>query len=80
MRYFYSEGGFQEFTLGSAEWFWLIAAAATTGGAILAGIVLSRGGLAADACTEKLQEIAGALDLQQRHAVLDVQVDDLAHP
>ena len=48
MRYFYSEGGFQEFTLGGAEWFWLIAAAATAVGAIVAGFVLSRGVLAAD--------------------------------
>ena len=61
MRYFYSEGGFQEFTLGGAEWFWLIAAAATAVGAIVAGFVLSRGVLAADAGTEKMQEIAGAI-------------------
>jgi len=61
LRYFYSEGGFQEFTLGGAEWFWLIAAAATAVGAIVAGFVLSRGVLAADAGTEKMQEIAGAI-------------------
>ena len=61
MRYFYSEGGFQDFTLGSAEWFWLIAAAATAVGAIIAGFVLSRGVLAADAGTPKMQEIAGAI-------------------
>ncbi len=61
MRNFYSEGGFQEFTLGSAEWFWLIAAAATAVGAIIAGFVLSRGVLAADAGTPKMQEIAGAI-------------------
>jgi len=61
VRYFYSEGGFQEFTLGSTEWFWLIAAAATAVGAIIAGFVLSRGVLAADAGTEKMQEIAGAI-------------------
>ncbi len=62
MRHFYSEGGFQEFTLGNAEWFWLIAAAVTAVGAIVAGFALSRGVLAADAGTAKMQEIAGAIE------------------
>jgi len=61
LTYFYSEGGYQEFTLGSTEWFWLIAAAVTAVGAIVAGFALARGVMAADAGTAKMQEIAGAI-------------------
>ena len=61
MTYFYSEGGYQEFTFGSTEWFWLIAAAVTAVGAIVAGFALARGVMAADAGTPKMQEIAGAI-------------------
>jgi K(+)-stimulated pyrophosphate-energized sodium pump len=59
--YYLSEGGFQEFTLGSTEWYWLIFAAVTAVGAIIAGFALSRGVLAADAGTAKMQEIAAAI-------------------
>ncbi|HEU4318640.1 MAG TPA: sodium-translocating pyrophosphatase [Acidimicrobiia bacterium] len=56
-----SEGGFQEFTLGSAEWIWLIVAAATALLALLVGVLLARGVLAADQGTAKMREIAAAI-------------------
>jgi K(+)-stimulated pyrophosphate-energized sodium pump len=57
-----AEGGYQEFHLGSTEWFWLFFAAGTAVLALLVGFVLRRGVLAADAGTEKMQEIAGAIE------------------
>ena len=57
-----AEGGYQEFHLGGTEWFWLIASAGTAVLALLVGFVLRRGVLAADAGTEKMQEIAGAIE------------------
>jgi K(+)-stimulated pyrophosphate-energized sodium pump len=56
-----AEGGYQEFTLGSTEWMWLIIAAATAVIALLVGLVLARGVLAADQGTVKMREIAGAI-------------------
>ena len=56
-----AEGGFQEFTLGTTEWWWLIFAFATSLLAIVVGFLLSRGVLRADQGTEKMREIAGAI-------------------
>ncbi|HZN13302.1 MAG TPA: sodium-translocating pyrophosphatase [Acidimicrobiales bacterium] len=56
-----AEGGYQAFKLGGTEWFWLFASAATAVLAIVMGFVFMRGVLAADAGTEKMQEIAGAI-------------------
>src|ERR1043165_3916878 len=56
-----SEGGFQEFTLGGAEWFWLAFSGATALLAILVGFYLMRGVLAAVQGTPKMIEIAKAI-------------------
>ena len=56
-----TEGGFQEFTLGTTEWWWLFFALATSLLAIVVGFFLSRGVLRADQGTEKMREIAGAI-------------------
>jgi K(+)-stimulated pyrophosphate-energized sodium pump len=56
-----AEGGWQEFTLGPTEWMWLWIAAATAILALLVGVALSRGVLAADKGTAKMQEIALAI-------------------
>jgi K(+)-stimulated pyrophosphate-energized sodium pump len=56
-----AEGGYQEFVLGSAEWFWLWVAAATAVLALLVGVILSRGVLKADQGTPAMQEIAGSI-------------------
>ncbi|HLF59589.1 MAG TPA: sodium-translocating pyrophosphatase [Acidimicrobiia bacterium] len=56
-----AEGGFQEFTLGPTEWWWLGFALATSLLAIVVGLLLSRGVLRADQGTEKMKEIAGAI-------------------
>ncbi|MEX2653181.1 MAG: sodium-translocating pyrophosphatase [Acidimicrobiia bacterium] len=56
-----AEGGFQEFTLGSTEWWWLGFAMAASLLAIVVGFLLSRGVLRADQGTEKMREIAGAI-------------------
>ncbi|MGH2807361.1 MAG: sodium-translocating pyrophosphatase [Actinomycetota bacterium] len=56
-----AEGGYQEFTLGGTEWFWLIFAAVTALIAIAVGFQLSRGVLAADQGTPKMMEIAKAI-------------------
>jgi K(+)-stimulated pyrophosphate-energized sodium pump len=55
------EGGWQEFTLGSTEWLWLWIAAGTAVLALVVGAVLTRGVLRADAGTEKMQEVALAI-------------------
>ncbi len=58
---FAAEGGYQEFTLGTAEWTWLVISAATAILAILVGGLLARGVLAADQGTPKMKEIAAAI-------------------
>jgi K(+)-stimulated pyrophosphate-energized sodium pump len=56
-----AEGGYQAFTLSSTEWGWLIFAGAVSIVALLLGVVLMRGVLAKEQGTEKMQEIAGAI-------------------
>jgi K(+)-stimulated pyrophosphate-energized sodium pump len=56
-----AEGGYQEFVLGSAEWAWLIISAVTALVALGVGFLLSRGVLRADQGTEKMKEIAAAI-------------------
>ncbi len=56
-----AEGGFQEFTLGGAEWFWLVFSVATALLALAVGFVLMRGVLAADTGTDKMRKIAAAI-------------------
>jgi K(+)-stimulated pyrophosphate-energized sodium pump len=56
-----AEGGYQAFTLSSTEWGWLIFAGAVSLVALLLGVVLMRGVLAKEQGTDKMQEIAGAI-------------------
>jgi K(+)-stimulated pyrophosphate-energized sodium pump len=56
-----AEGGWQQFTLHSQDWFWLYFSAGTAILAILVGFFLMKGVLAADQGTEKMQEIATAI-------------------
>ena len=56
-----AEGGYQAFTLSSTEWGWLIFAGAVSIVALLLGVVLMRGVLAKEQGTDKMQEIAGAI-------------------
>ncbi|MEA2971730.1 MAG: K(+)-stimulated pyrophosphate-energized sodium pump [Actinomycetota bacterium] len=56
-----AEGGYQDFTLGGTEWFWLYFSAATAILALLVGWSLMRGVLAADEGTPKMKEIALAI-------------------
>ena len=56
-----AEGGYQEFTLGGAEFFWLFFSAATAILALAIGYLLMREVLAADKGTPKMQEIAAAI-------------------
>src|SRR6185436_10523609 len=56
-----AEGGYQDFTLHGAEWFWLVFSAATALLAIGVGFFLMRGVLAADQGTPKMIEIATAI-------------------
>ncbi len=56
-----AEGGFQEFTLGTAEWVWLIFAAVTAVIALIVGLALSRTVIRADQGTPKMIEIAKAI-------------------
>jgi K(+)-stimulated pyrophosphate-energized sodium pump len=58
---FAAEGGYQSFHLGGGEWFWLVFSAVTAVIALLVGLVLMRGVLAADEGTPKMREIAGAI-------------------
>jgi K(+)-stimulated pyrophosphate-energized sodium pump len=55
------EGGYQRFVLAGGEWGWLIFSAAVAVLAILVGLILVRGVLAADQGTPKMQEIAKAI-------------------
>jgi K(+)-stimulated pyrophosphate-energized sodium pump len=59
--YMAAEGGYQEFELGGAEWFWLIFSAVTALLAIVVGFALMKGVLAADQGTPKMREIAAAI-------------------
>jgi K(+)-stimulated pyrophosphate-energized sodium pump len=56
-----AEGGYQEFALGGAEWFWLVFSAVTALVALAVGFQLMRGVLAADQGTPKMIEIAKAI-------------------
>jgi len=56
-----AEGGYQSFTLGSAEWIVLILSAAAALLAIGVGFFLAKRVMAADAGTPKMQEIASAI-------------------
>ena len=56
-----AEGGYQEFTLGGAEWFWLIFSVITALLALGVGFALMKGVLAADQGTPKMIEIATAI-------------------
>ena len=56
-----AEGGYQEFTLGPPEFFWLYFSGATALTALAFGFVLMRGVLAADKGTPKMIEIADAI-------------------
>ena len=56
-----AEGGYQDFELGGAEWFWLVFAVVAALLAIGVGFLLMRGVLAADQGTPKMIEIAGAI-------------------
>ena len=56
-----AEGGYQQFELTSTEWYWLIFCAATAILALVVGLVLMRGVLAADQGTPKMIEIAEAI-------------------
>jgi K(+)-stimulated pyrophosphate-energized sodium pump len=56
-----AEGGWQEFDLGSTEWTWLVFCAATAVLALVVGLVLVRGVVAADQGTPKMIEIAAAI-------------------
>jgi K(+)-stimulated pyrophosphate-energized sodium pump len=56
-----AEGGYQEFTLGGTEWFWLIFSTVTALLAIGVGFLLMKGVLAADQGTPKMIEIATAI-------------------
>ncbi len=55
------EGGYQVFTLGSSEWFWLVFSALTALLAIGVGFFLMRGVLAAETGTPTMVEIALAI-------------------
>ncbi|MGH8887098.1 MAG: sodium/proton-translocating pyrophosphatase, partial [Egibacteraceae bacterium] len=56
-----AEGGYQQFTLGSAEYLWLYFSVASAVLALLVGFVLRRGVLAAEQGTDEMQRIAGAI-------------------
>ena len=56
-----SEGGYQAFELGGAEWGWLVFSAATAVLALIVGFGLVRGVMAADQGTPKMIEIALAI-------------------
>jgi len=56
-----AEGGYQSFELGGGEWFWLIFSAATALLALAVGFYLVRAVNAADQGTDKMIEIAGAI-------------------
>src|SRR3954451_15765993 len=57
-----SEGGYQVFTLNGEAWFWLIFSAVTAILALLVGLYLMRGLLAADEGTPTMIEIAKSIE------------------
>src|SRR5581483_12025646 len=61
LHFLAAEGGYQQFELGGAEWFWLIFSAATALLALATGFYLMRGVLAADEGTPTMIEIAKAI-------------------
>jgi len=61
MLHMLAEGGYQNFTLGSQEWLWLIFAVAVAFLALGVGFLMMRGVLAKDAGTEKMNEISDAV-------------------
>ncbi|HEX6596248.1 MAG TPA: sodium-translocating pyrophosphatase [Acidimicrobiales bacterium] len=56
-----AEGGYQAFELGGAEWFWLVFSALTALLALAVGFTLMKSVLAADQGTDKMKEIAAAI-------------------
>jgi K(+)-stimulated pyrophosphate-energized sodium pump len=56
-----AEGGYQSFELAGGEWFWLIFSAATALLALAVGFYLVRAVNAADTGTDKMREIAAAI-------------------
>ena len=56
-----AEGGYQVFSLNGEAWFWLIFSAVTAVLALLVGLYLMRGVLAADEGTPTMIEIAKAI-------------------
>ena len=56
-----AEGGYQAFNLSGSAWGWLIFAAIVALVALVPRVVLMRGVLAEEQGTEKMQEIAGAI-------------------
>ncbi|HXY92945.1 MAG TPA: sodium-translocating pyrophosphatase [Acidimicrobiia bacterium] len=58
---FAAEGGYQLFKLGSSEWFWLVFSAVTAILAVVVGLSLMRGVLAADQGTPTMIEIAKSI-------------------
>ena len=56
-----AEGGYQPFTLGNSEWYWLIFCGVVALIALAVGAVMMRGVLAKDTGTEKMGEIAAAV-------------------
>jgi len=61
MTSLFAEGGYQSFTLGTAEWTWLYFSVAVSLVALALGFVLMRGVLAHDPGTQEMQDIAGAI-------------------
>ena len=61
MKVLAAEGGYQAFHLAGADWVWLFVALAAGLVGIAAGLILTRGVLAADEGTPKMREIAKAI-------------------
>jgi K(+)-stimulated pyrophosphate-energized sodium pump len=61
MTHLLAEGGYQSFLLNSSEKLWLYFAIACSVAAIVVALILVRGVLAADQGTEKMQDIAKAI-------------------
>ena len=58
---FAAEGGYQNFVLSNSDWTWLWFAFATAIVALVVGVILTKRVLTVDAGTEKMQEIAKAI-------------------
>ncbi len=61
MLHLLAEGGYQNFELAGQEWFWLLFCAVVAVIALIVGWAMMRQVLAKDAGTEKMNEIAGAV-------------------